>query len=434
MWFFGLIVVLLIGAVAVVASGRWGGMSPAYDDRPDMSVPARQALTAADLETARFGVGLRGYRMDEVDTLLERVAREVAERDRRIADLERAVTPILHGPEGAGFTSRSEYSAADFDDTGFQEPILVGGDFPEPTPAEAASPEQPAAEVATAEPATAEPASPEPAAAQPASAQAESLAAEPAAERAPAEAVSPQAAAVQPAAAESAPAQSEAVAAEPAAAQGVPAGPASAQDVSAEPPQADAPGADLNPPESPSVEPGAAETAADDQPAVPADPAAAEPAQASVAAADTAPASAAPVVPAGEVGSAEAAPQPVAEPEQPAAPLQHAAGESEAQPVAGEGEQQGEREQHDVRTVLDDQPEPPAQVPLPPLLQELVHTNYEDEPEPEPWFQAKEPPPDHTSSVETPVAAEDEPGVNGDEATRARHSAAPDVNVPQRPN
>jgi DivIVA domain-containing protein len=130
MWFFGLIVVLLIGAVAVVASGRWGAMSPAYDDRPDMTVPARQALTSTEIESVRFAVGLRGYRMDEVDTLLERVAREVAERDRRIADLERAVAPILDSPDGDGFASRNRYTAADFDDTGSQEPILVGGDFP----------------------------------------------------------------------------------------------------------------------------------------------------------------------------------------------------------------------------------------------------------------------------------------------------------------
>ncbi|MDX6293319.1 MAG: hypothetical protein QOH50_2394 [Kribbellaceae bacterium] len=109
MWFFALIVVLLIGAVAVVASGRWGAMSETYDDRPDVLVPARHALTADDIESSRFAVGVRGYRMDEVDTLLERVAREVAERDRRIADLERAVTPILHGPEGAGFSPRDQF-------------------------------------------------------------------------------------------------------------------------------------------------------------------------------------------------------------------------------------------------------------------------------------------------------------------------------------
>src|SRR3954447_19390506 len=130
MWFFGLIVVLLIGAVAVVASGRWGAMSPAYDDRPDMTVPARQALTATEIESVRCAVGVRGCRMDEVDTLLERVAREVAERDRRIADLERAVAPILDSPDGDGFAARNRYTAVDFDDTGAQPPILVGGEFP----------------------------------------------------------------------------------------------------------------------------------------------------------------------------------------------------------------------------------------------------------------------------------------------------------------
>ncbi|MET9270883.1 DivIVA domain-containing protein, partial [Kribbella sp. NPDC003557] len=137
MWFFGLIVVLLIGAVAVVASGRWGAMNTAYDDRPDMTVPARQALTSTDIESARFAVGVRGYRMDEVDTLLERIAKEVAERDRRIADLERAVAPIVDAPDGRGFTSRA-YDPGEFEDTGTQPPILVGGDFPEPDTDEAA--------------------------------------------------------------------------------------------------------------------------------------------------------------------------------------------------------------------------------------------------------------------------------------------------------
>lgn len=144
MWFFGLIVVLLIGAVAVVASGRWGAMGTAYDDRPDMTVPARQALTSVDIEGARFAVGVRGYRMDEVDTLLERIAREVAERDRRIADLERAVAPIVESPEGRGFTSKP-YDGDEFDDTGTQQPILVGGDFPEP--AAEPAPEETADEV-----------------------------------------------------------------------------------------------------------------------------------------------------------------------------------------------------------------------------------------------------------------------------------------------
>jgi len=111
-WFFTLIIVLLIGAVAVVASGRWGGMSEAYDDRPDMRVPANRVLVAEDIESSKFAVSARGYRMDEVDSLLERVAREVAERDRRIADLERAVTPMVQGPDGSSFATHPEAVAA----------------------------------------------------------------------------------------------------------------------------------------------------------------------------------------------------------------------------------------------------------------------------------------------------------------------------------
>ena len=36
----------------------------------------------------RFAVGVRGYRMDEVDDVLDRLSVEVAERDARIAELE----------------------------------------------------------------------------------------------------------------------------------------------------------------------------------------------------------------------------------------------------------------------------------------------------------------------------------------------------------
>jgi DivIVA domain-containing protein len=140
MWFFALVVVLLIGAVAVVASGRWGAMSEAYDDRPEVLVPARHVLTADDIESSRFSVGVRGYRMDEVDALLERVAREVAERDRRIADLERAVTPILHGPEGAGFSPRDQFPDA------VREPVAgsVAGSVTQPQPEADAAADEPA--------------------------------------------------------------------------------------------------------------------------------------------------------------------------------------------------------------------------------------------------------------------------------------------------
>jgi DivIVA domain-containing protein len=80
-WFFAILVVLALGVVAVVAAGRGTPMEPAYDDAPDALVPAEGPLTADDLRRVRFPIALRGYRMAEVDALLDRLAeeREVAE-------------------------------------------------------------------------------------------------------------------------------------------------------------------------------------------------------------------------------------------------------------------------------------------------------------------------------------------------------------------
>jgi DivIVA domain-containing protein len=83
-WFFALLVVLAMGGVAVVASGRGGSLPEEYDDRPDVRVPATGPLTSDDVRGVRFSLGLRGYRMSEVDALLARVA---AQLDERAADL-----------------------------------------------------------------------------------------------------------------------------------------------------------------------------------------------------------------------------------------------------------------------------------------------------------------------------------------------------------
>ncbi len=73
-WFLGVVVVLLLGGVVVVAAGRGAAMRPVYDDRPDPQLPISGPLTAQDLRRVRFAVGVRGYRMDEVDALLRRLA------------------------------------------------------------------------------------------------------------------------------------------------------------------------------------------------------------------------------------------------------------------------------------------------------------------------------------------------------------------------
>jgi len=85
-WFFAILIVLVMGVVAVVASGKGGSMAQTYDDRPDARIQADGPLTATDIRRVRFSTGLRGYRMSEVDALLDRVALELEPGDTREPD------------------------------------------------------------------------------------------------------------------------------------------------------------------------------------------------------------------------------------------------------------------------------------------------------------------------------------------------------------
>lgn len=93
-WFFAILVVLAMGVFAVVASGRGGSMAAAYDDRPDARVQADGPLTATDLCRVRFSTAFRGYRMSEVDALLDRLSAEIdAEDPRAGSPYERRLAP-----------------------------------------------------------------------------------------------------------------------------------------------------------------------------------------------------------------------------------------------------------------------------------------------------------------------------------------------------
>ena len=77
MWFFAILLVLVMGGIAVVAAGRGAPLSEAYDDRPDALVPGAGDLAPDDIRRVRFSLAFRGYRMSEVDALLDRVARQL---------------------------------------------------------------------------------------------------------------------------------------------------------------------------------------------------------------------------------------------------------------------------------------------------------------------------------------------------------------------
>lgn len=83
-----LLLVLAVGVAAAVAAGWIGGGLP--EPRTDTAPPLEHAVRApADLDEARFALAFRGYRMDQVDEVLDGARDALAERDREISELRR---------------------------------------------------------------------------------------------------------------------------------------------------------------------------------------------------------------------------------------------------------------------------------------------------------------------------------------------------------
>jgi DivIVA domain-containing protein len=78
-WFFGVLLVLLIGGVVLVATGRGESLAPAQTDDAGPKLPDDRPVSAADLRAVRFSTAVRGYRADEVDAVLARLARQLEE-------------------------------------------------------------------------------------------------------------------------------------------------------------------------------------------------------------------------------------------------------------------------------------------------------------------------------------------------------------------
>jgi DivIVA domain-containing protein len=87
LYFQFLVVAAVFGAIAWVAAGRGGGLDDPRQDRPEPVLAEDRQLGRDDIDGARFAVAFRGYRMDQVDRLLDRLAAEIDQRDRLIADL-----------------------------------------------------------------------------------------------------------------------------------------------------------------------------------------------------------------------------------------------------------------------------------------------------------------------------------------------------------
>jgi DivIVA domain-containing protein len=82
-----LVVAVLLFLVASVLMGRGETQPPAELDRSPVELPEDRAVTGDDVRDLSISVAARGYRMTEVDWLLEQFADALDERDAEIASL-----------------------------------------------------------------------------------------------------------------------------------------------------------------------------------------------------------------------------------------------------------------------------------------------------------------------------------------------------------
>ncbi|MET7638296.1 DivIVA domain-containing protein [Streptomyces sp. NPDC005438] len=95
-WFLLISLVVVVAAItlAVLSStdsrgpGVAGGLTDAAVDQLDEPLPGHRPISRADVDTLRLPLAVRGYRMQQVDDVLDRLAAELDERDARIAELE----------------------------------------------------------------------------------------------------------------------------------------------------------------------------------------------------------------------------------------------------------------------------------------------------------------------------------------------------------
>ena len=116
------VAVLASGAVALAATGlpdsRFSrvlpGARPSRRSAAGAAVPADPGLAEpdprlppvllpedpqpSDIGRLRFSVGLRGYRMDQVDAVLDRLATALAERDAAVAERDAALAAAPRPP------------------------------------------------------------------------------------------------------------------------------------------------------------------------------------------------------------------------------------------------------------------------------------------------------------------------------------------------
>jgi len=136
-WFQLVVIVALLAAVGWLAVGGGGHMSEPVTDRPDLALPRDGLLDRHDVDRVRFSVGARGYRMDEVDDVLDRLAHEIELREQRIARLEGRAEP----DEGSENESAESTASGEHAESVDQSESGGSPDSAEPAAEESAAPQ-----------------------------------------------------------------------------------------------------------------------------------------------------------------------------------------------------------------------------------------------------------------------------------------------------
>lgn len=130
------VALVIITAVSVFAVGDGGRMRADAPDREPADLPADRGLEAADVDRVRFAVGVRGYRMEQVDGVLDRVSAELTQRAEREKELADQIRSLGHEPVKAAPWSTSSESPGD---QGQQVRSDADGEVPEPSEVAASS-------------------------------------------------------------------------------------------------------------------------------------------------------------------------------------------------------------------------------------------------------------------------------------------------------
>jgi DivIVA domain-containing protein len=83
-----IVALAVVAAVSLLVVGSEGRMADVDPDREPVDLPEDRMLAARDLDRVRFALGFRGYRMDQVDGVLDRAAADLDAWSEHVDGLE----------------------------------------------------------------------------------------------------------------------------------------------------------------------------------------------------------------------------------------------------------------------------------------------------------------------------------------------------------